>query len=292
MSEPRPPLADARAKLLLTALRQSPPPELASEPLLARIHREVQRGALPAFADQVLPSSKLEVMWLGMRTKLLLLCGLSAGLMAYGLTRDERSAPATALRAVPVQHPAADALTPIVMPLRAPMQLEPAVEQLETMAALAADTPAPEAPAPPTELFQTARARSSSTRRATRTQTSHVSPQPTRVATTGEPAVEEPTEVHVGLTQLQPHDPRDLEEMRRVADAEQLLMRAPADTLRMVREDNQRFRDGYFHEERRYLEIMALIALGKADDARLLARQFLKRYARGAYRARVEEALR
>jgi hypothetical protein len=53
----------------------------------------------------------------------------------------------------------------------------------------------------------------------------------------------------------------------------------------------QRFPRGYLAQERRYLEIMALLALRMPKDAELLSRNFFRDYPKGPYRRKVERAL-
>lgn len=104
-----------------------------------------------------------------------------------------------------------------------------------------------------------------------------------------EPEVMEP--VPVPRPQLEPDQPEVLAEMEQLRMAEQLLAHKPERTLAIVRAGFQRFRPGYLNQERRYLEVMALLGLGQVDDARLLGRQFLRDYPAGPYRRKVESAL-
>jgi hypothetical protein len=85
--------------------------------------------------------------------------------------------------------------------------------------------------------------------------------------------------------------PQDREEMRQLAQSEQLLASQPGETLRLVREGDARFPRGYFRQERRYLEVMALFALGQHGEARARASWFLRDYPTGPYRKKVERAL-
>jgi hypothetical protein len=86
-------------------------------------------------------------------------------------------------------------------------------------------------------------------------------------------------------------DPLVIEEMQQLATAERLLATMPSRTLSMVREGMQRFPRGYLAQERRYLEIMALLALHMPKDAELLSRGFLREYPNGPYRRKIERAL-
>ena len=78
-----------------------------------------------------------------------------------------------------------------------------------------------------------------------------------------------------------------------LAQAEQLLAPEPVRALHIVREGQVTFRNGYFAQERRYIELMALFALGRDGEAHAHAEWFLRDYPTGPYRTRVElEVLR
>jgi hypothetical protein len=85
--------------------------------------------------------------------------------------------------------------------------------------------------------------------------------------------------------------PEDLLEMQQVATAEQLLERSPARALTLVRQGDQRFARGYFQQERAYIAIMALIRLGRVDEARARAATFAKQFPALPYGARIRSAL-
>ncbi len=85
--------------------------------------------------------------------------------------------------------------------------------------------------------------------------------------------------------------PQDRDEMRQLAQSEQALASDPAETLRLVRQGAVRFPRGYFRQERRYLEVMALFALGQRGEARARAYWFLRDYPAGPYRKKIELAL-
>jgi|GEM_PF-6599869 len=85
--------------------------------------------------------------------------------------------------------------------------------------------------------------------------------------------------------------PDDLVEMQEVATAEQLLERSPARALTLVRQGDQRFAQGYFQQERAYIAIMALIRLGRVDEARARAARFAKQFPALPYGARIHSAL-
>jgi hypothetical protein len=79
--------------------------------------------------------------------------------------------------------------------------------------------------------------------------------------------------------------------MQQVAAAEQLLQRSPARALALVRQGDQRFARGYFQQERAYVAIMALIRLGRLDEARARAASFAKQFPPLPYGARIRSAL-
>ncbi len=80
-------------------------------------------------------------------------------------------------------------------------------------------------------------------------------------------------------------------EVQQLALAERLLAREPARALALVRAGMERFRPGYLHQERRYVEVLALIALSQRAPARQLARQFVRDYPASPYRRKVEQAI-
>jgi hypothetical protein len=102
----------------------------------------------------------------------------------------------------------------------------------------------------------------------------------------------------IGATQKAQPEPRreaqssdDLVEMQQVASAEQLLERSPARALALVYKGDQQFARGYFQQERAYIAIMALIRLGRIDEARTRAATFAKQFPALPYGARIRSAL-
>jgi hypothetical protein len=85
--------------------------------------------------------------------------------------------------------------------------------------------------------------------------------------------------------------PDDLIEMQQVAAAEQLLERSPERALALVRQGDQRFASGYFQQERAYIAIMALIRLGRIEEARTRAASFAQNFPALPYGARIRSAL-
>ncbi|MFM2419330.1 MAG: hypothetical protein RL385_4053 [Pseudomonadota bacterium] len=82
-----------------------------------------------------------------------------------------------------------------------------------------------------------------------------------------------------------------VEEMEELARAESVLESAPALALSRVRASIVAHPHGILVQERRYVEIMALIAMGRIADARPLVSTFLRSYPHGPYTRRVESAL-
>jgi hypothetical protein len=89
----------------------------------------------------------------------------------------------------------------------------------------------------------------------------------------------------------QAQGPDDLVEMQQVAAAEQLLARSPERALALVRQGDARFARGYFQQERAYITIMALIRLGRVEEARTRAASFARRFPELPYGARIRSAL-
>jgi hypothetical protein len=76
--------------------------------------------------------------------------------------------------------------------------------------------------------------------------------------------------------------------MREIAQAESLLQRDPARALALTQALQQRFPDGYFREERAYVEVMALSKLERTSELRDKAASFLRAYPNGPYTERVK----
>lgn len=81
----------------------------------------------------------------------------------------------------------------------------------------------------------------------------------------------------------------ELAELRNISEAERLLAREPARTLELTRKMQTRFADGNLREERAYLELMALHNLGRGDELRAHAAEFLQAYPSGIYSERVKK---
>lgn len=83
----------------------------------------------------------------------------------------------------------------------------------------------------------------------------------------------------------------ELQEMNTLARAEHWLTLEPARALTLARAMKVRYPQGYFDEERSYIEVMALLALGRTSEARASAKESLRRYPDGPYSRRVRETL-
>jgi hypothetical protein len=102
----------------------------------------------------------------------------------------------------------------------------------------------------------------------------------------------EPSAPPVNAAVSGPHAQADvLQEPQQIASAERLLASAPARALAIVRVVEARFPDSYLREERAYVEVMALLGLGRAAEARSRAEAFLTAYPDGPYSRRVRSAV-
>jgi hypothetical protein len=86
-------------------------------------------------------------------------------------------------------------------------------------------------------------------------------------------------------------DARLEREMGMLAVAQRVLHSDPSRTLMLVRQSAREFGDTMFAPERGQLELLALVKLGKLDDAKRLARPYLARYPNGPFSDRVRRAL-
>ncbi len=84
----------------------------------------------------------------------------------------------------------------------------------------------------------------------------------------------------------------DLLELEQVGRAERMLASDPAGALALVASAGQRFPRGYLKEERGYVEVLALLALRRPDEARPKVAAFLRDYPESAYARRVRDASR
>lgn len=80
----------------------------------------------------------------------------------------------------------------------------------------------------------------------------------------------------------------DNRELAQLVQAERALDADPIRALHLVREGELSFRAGYFAQERRYLEVMALFALGRLGEAHAHAAAFMRDFPDAPYRHKVE----
>jgi RNA polymerase sigma-70 factor (ECF subfamily) len=80
-------------------------------------------------------------------------------------------------------------------------------------------------------------------------------------------------------------------EAREIARAERMLSSNPAGALAVVRDARSRFTRSFLAEERDYVEVMALNALGRSAEAQSAATRFLSAYPGGAFTNRVRKVL-
>lgn len=91
------------------------------------------------------------------------------------------------------------------------------------------------------------------------------------------------------IASKRPDDPFVVE-TRAITNAERLLATDPARALTIVRKLRTRFPQGYFGEERAYVEVIALLKLGRFREGRAKADKFLRAYPIGPYSQRVGNA--
>lgn len=239
-----------------------------------------QGQGAPAFAEHVPRPGR--VRWLGLKGMVTL--GLVGALLSlwWGPWRERPAAPARGLSSRPVLVESASAPAPSVQPLQLSpargsssqpgRERSPLRQSADSQADVSSAAPVP-ASEPPGELASVRFG-------------GNVQPDEKRVAPRD--AKRPPTKRLRGAVLPTPDD---LLEMREVARAEQLLESTPAESLALVRDGQRRFRSGYFDQERRYLEVMALVKLGRQAEARAQAWSLFQDYPRGPYRQRIEAAL-
>ena len=88
-----------------------------------------------------------------------------------------------------------------------------------------------------------------------------------------------------------PVDDAVLREAKTIAAARASLAGNPGKSLRLVKDADREFPNGQLIEERRAIEIQALVKLGRRDQAQQRADAFLTKYGRGAHAAAVRRAL-
>ena len=86
-------------------------------------------------------------------------------------------------------------------------------------------------------------------------------------------------------------DARLEREMQMLAVTQRVLAEDPARALRLARQGEHEFPRTMFSAERKQLALLALVGLGRVDEARRLGRPFLAAYPNAPWSARLERAL-
>ena len=86
-------------------------------------------------------------------------------------------------------------------------------------------------------------------------------------------------------------DSRLEREMGMLAVAQRVLQDNPARTLSLARQGEAEFAGSMFTQERQQLVLLALVKLGRLDEAKRLARPYLAHYPNGPFSDRVRRAL-
>lgn len=81
------------------------------------------------------------------------------------------------------------------------------------------------------------------------------------------------------------------QEMRMLANANNLLATDPERALAIARSGERNYPNSMFTEERRHIIILALVKLGRMQEARALAWPYLRQYPRGPFSERIRRAL-
>ena len=79
--------------------------------------------------------------------------------------------------------------------------------------------------------------------------------------------------------------------MQMLAVAQRVLSSDPERSLRLTRQGEQEFRGSMFSAERTQVSLLALVQLGRVDEARRLGTPFLRAYPNAPWSARLREAL-
>jgi hypothetical protein len=86
-------------------------------------------------------------------------------------------------------------------------------------------------------------------------------------------------------------DARLEREMRMLKVAESVLRTNPERALRLARQGEKEFPGSMFTQERQQVLLLALVELGRMDEARRLAKSYLRKYPKGPFSDRVRRAL-
>jgi hypothetical protein len=105
-------------------------------------------------------------------------------------------------------------------------------------------------------------------------------------------AIEPFAQVEQKRSEIKKTDPLE-KEMRMLAMANRFLQSDPQRALELTELGEREFPKGkgVFAEERRYIRVLSLIKLGRADEARNLGMKYLSRYPKGPFSERVRRAL-
>ena len=80
-------------------------------------------------------------------------------------------------------------------------------------------------------------------------------------------------------------------EMGMLAMTQRVLFTDPGRALNLARQGESEFEDSMFTQERQQLLLLALVKLGRLDEAKRLARPYLSRYPHGPFSDRVRRSL-
>ena len=291
--------ADEAADALLEAGRTQPVVHYDVESGLARHHHWLQKGApLPDWASAGVGTAATSLASVAIKT--LFSAVLIGALAVVAWRAQDRPKPATT--------------APTQLPLRAPERTQPVapgVAEVPVAESWMTTTPIPvsDLDVPSAEPARRTVRAEGSHKRTTRVHKARaadvdadVDAQPTAQVdianpTTAVPAAQRVHEPASAAPQARPEPvpraqpPNNLAEMQQVAAAEHLLERSPQRALALVREGDRRFASGYFQQERAYIAIMALIRLGRIEEARTRAASFDRRFPALPYGARIHGAL-
>ncbi|HEX5061680.1 MAG TPA: hypothetical protein VFV99_20075 [Kofleriaceae bacterium] len=121
---------------------------------------------------------------------------------------------------------------------------------------------------------------------------SAITPEPSIAITAPEPSVAAPKPSVAVAEQQAPQAAAPIpSQAELLAKAWQVLPHDPAEALKLVELDARLHADGALTEEREALRIQALLPLGRAADARELAKTFNERYPQSVHRKRLDAAL-
>lgn len=92
-------------------------------------------------------------------------------------------------------------------------------------------------------------------------------------------------------TQAQKSESKLEREMQMLAVAQRVLTDDPARALRMAQQGEREFGDSMFSAERKNVEVLALVKLGRIDDARRVGKALLAKYPNAPFSQRLRKAL-